>query len=82
MDDITNNDHALLAHSALSTFVNEGNGDSGEDETNLQDLLADILHLCDAQGWDFDHLLARARDHHQEETRVDPKADVHFAEGR
>ena len=81
MDDPTNNKRALFANSALSAFVNEV-GDSGEEEINLQDLIADTMHLCDAQDWDFDDLVRRARSHYEEEVRIDPKADVHFAEGR
>lgn len=40
----------------------------GEDDaTRLGDLLADLMHWCDAVGVDFDDALRRARNHHHEE---------------
>lgn len=45
--------------------------------------LANFMHLSDAQGWDFEELLRRARNHYYEETEGEeaaPKADPSFAE--
>tara|TARA_Y100000287_G_scaffold30963_1_gene22533 strand:- start:542 stop:724 length:183 start_codon:yes stop_codon:yes gene_type:complete len=32
------------------------------------DIIADILHWCDAMGEDFEDLLQRGRDYHKEES--------------
>lgn len=36
-------------------------------DTHLSDLLADLLHLADAQNFDFEDQLARAQNHHHAE---------------
>lgn len=40
-----------------------------EPETNTVDLLADLMHYADAEGFDFSDALATAQDHHEEEVR-------------
>jgi len=40
-------------------------------EDALSDLLADLFHWCDRNGVDFEHELARARGHYDEETLDD-----------
>lgn len=79
-DEFSNNRRAVVGNTTLSTWVNEC-GDQGEDETNFRDMLADLMHLADAQGWEFDDLLERARDCHDDEVSVFGKADARFAEG-
>ena len=79
----TNNDRARWANTALSAFVNEV-GDSGDEDTNIADLLCDLMHLCDAHGFDFERVLASGRIHYDAETtgaEGQPKADASFAEG-
>ena len=41
---------------------------NGDYITNTIDLLVDIHHYCDAQGWSLDELMRRAHDHYVEET--------------
>lgn len=52
MDEFSTNDRASRGNTALSAWVNEA-GDQGDDETNLRDLLADLMHFADAMGIDF-----------------------------
>src|SRR5258706_116142 len=40
-------------------------------EDALSDLLADLFHWCDRNGFDFEHELERARGHYDEETLDD-----------
>jgi len=48
-------------------------GTDGEDEdSQLGDLLADLMHMADREGLDFDGCLAMAREHHAEETEPQP----------
>ena len=50
-------------------------GTDGEvDESAACDLLADLMHLADRDGWDFDGDLERARRHHDAER--DPSRDL------
>lgn len=39
----------------------------GDYLTNTIDLLVDIHHYCDAQGWSLDELIRRVHDHYVEE---------------
>lgn len=79
-DEFSNNRRALVGNTALSAWVNDAGFDD-EDETNFRDMLTDLMHLADAQGWDFDDLLERARTHHDAEVSEFGKADASFAEG-
>jgi hypothetical protein len=51
------------------TYLGNPNKISREDlQSTVGDLLANIKHYCDRQGFDFDHLLRRAESHYAEET--------------
>lgn len=39
--------------------------------TSIQDLIADLMHLCDADGLDFEHCIMWARVHHGAEVSDD-----------
>lgn len=43
-----------------------------EQETNLSDMLCNLMHLCDAEGWDFDTWINRAKLHYTSESGDDP----------
>lgn len=43
-----------------------------EQETNLSDMLANLMHLCDAEGWDFDAQIEQGRFHYDAESGDDP----------
>jgi hypothetical protein len=65
MSDHTNDDRRGHARLVIDAYAAE----CGPDEANLQDLLADLLHLCDdpETGWNFDEELRLARMHHDAE---------------
>lgn len=46
-----------------------------DDEDAVADLLADLMHFCDRDGYDFDAELARARMHYTEETSPEDDAE-------
>lgn len=61
---ITNLLRAYWAEQAITVF----RALSGTDlEDALGDLLCDLMHWADAQGYDFALALARAEDHHEAE---------------
>ena len=57
------------ASQIVTIFASMTGLDSPEEDsaTKLGDLLADLLHWCDANGVDFDDAVRRARNHHHEE---------------
>jgi hypothetical protein len=63
-----NTTRAGWALEAINAFRRETRTD---DCDALGDLLANLMHLCDAkrgqEGWDFDAMLERARSHYREE---------------
>jgi len=60
-----NDKRASWAGSALAVFMR----DTGtEDEDALGDLLADLMHWCDRNNYDFDAALGRAFGHYEAET--------------
>jgi hypothetical protein len=64
-----NNRRAQLAGAALSTFMKETGTDR---EDALGDLLADLMHWADRNGYDFDAALERGRYHYEAETAGEP----------
>ena len=48
-------------------------GDPDFGATNASDLLTDLLHLCDREGWDWNAVLARAFRNYNAETHRSPK---------
>jgi len=52
---------AYLRHTLEKLYQN------GDDEDNLTDILADLLHYADWIGTDFSRMLDRAREHFYEE---------------
>jgi hypothetical protein len=63
--DNMNHSRAQWAGAALSTFIKV----TGTDEEDaLGDLLADLMHWSDRNGYDFDATLERARGHYEAET--------------
>ena len=64
-----NNERAERAEKAIELY-DDGEGD---DNTYLNDLLADLMHWCDRHEVDFDHALRIAKDHYWAETQ--PEAE-------
>jgi hypothetical protein len=60
-----NDDRSDWAGSALARFI-EVTGTDEEDA--VSDLLADLLHWCDRNNYDFEAALIRGRGHYEEET--------------
>jgi hypothetical protein len=60
-----NDKRASWAGSALAVFMRDT---STEDEDALGDLLADLMHWCDRNNYDFDAALERAHGHYEAET--------------
>lgn len=44
-------------------------GDGEDEETSVRDMLADLYHLCEERGWDFDSLAVRAAESARDEAR-------------
>lgn len=65
-----NNMRASWGALALITFVDRtlGGGDGEDWGTCIGDLLADLMHLCDALDVDFDEMVDRGRMHYEPET--------------
>jgi len=64
-----NQARAEWARAAVDAFRAETRLDDGDGmDTAIGDLLANLAHLCDAEGLDFDHLLSRAMGHYVAET--------------
>ena len=75
--EMTNADRVLWGELALSSFASEsGQTDdlTTDPETVLGDLLADLMHFCDARGTDFDSALERGRNHHRAEIEEEAQA--------
>lgn len=64
-----NNTRAAWGAIALLAFTARTFGDAaGEDwETLVGDLMADLMHLCDALGVDFDEMVEKGRSHYEPE---------------
>jgi hypothetical protein len=60
----TNERRAKWADKALTSFQRETLCDR---EDALPDLLCDLMHLANQEGWDFDKALHRARSNHEAE---------------
>lgn len=76
----TNNDRASWANTALSAFVNEVATDDEDDKDMMCDLLCNIRHLADAQGWDIEKMWAGSASPYSEEIDEQPKADADFSD--
>lgn len=64
-----NRERAAWARLGIDAFA-DCTGVSDEDfGTKASDFLADLLHLCDQLGYDFDDLLRRARVHYTAEQK-------------
>ena len=53
-------------------IVRAFNAQETEQETNFSDMLADLMHLCDAEGWDLDVQIKQGRFHYEAESGDDP----------
>lgn len=62
-----NNARASFGAVALSAFIRRVGAD--EPATEFADLLADLMHLADSMGIDFDFVLGRAERNYREELR-------------
>jgi hypothetical protein len=77
MSDVTNCQRATWAYKALVEFASTtGQNIRVEEDTVIQDLLTDLMHLCrlkanDENGLDFDVILKRARSMHKIEVKED-----------
>lgn len=60
-----NDDRAEWADTALNAFMRVTRTDH---EDAVSDLLADLMHYCDRQGWNFEDELRRGSEHYHEET--------------
>jgi len=59
---LSNQERAVRCQQAITAYSDD------DTYTNLVDFLADAMHLCKANGYDFEHLLATATNHYQTET--------------
>jgi hypothetical protein len=76
-----NNVRASRAALALVTYAERVGGGGEEPETNLTDLLADIMHLCDALDIDFDTTAVRASRHYFAEALNGEAYGVSYGKG-
>lgn len=58
---------AASAELALQYYGGIVKGDDDDDATLITDLLADLMHLCRRDGFDFDSCLGSARMHLEHE---------------
>lgn len=68
--ELLNAERATFGELAMVSFASKTgqSGDVIEDpETVIGDLLADLMHFCDAKDVDFEEALRRGRNHHDEE---------------
>lgn len=72
----SNYERASWALSSLNTFTRMTMSSSADQALKVEgapvvigDLLADILHLCDQRGYDFEACLESGRSHFSEEKR-------------
>jgi hypothetical protein len=63
---LTNEDRAIAARQTLDYFLSIVPNDD-DVETLARDLLADMLHLLDQEGIDFERVMESATDHFQTE---------------
>lgn len=74
MDDaMSTNTRAARANNALNTWIAEC-GDQGDQEDNLQDMITDVMHLCNAINIDWYEMIEVARLNYAGETMVLGKA--------
>lgn len=69
----TNDERAEWAYAALERFAHKTGQDESGDlqhdrEWVLSDLLADLMHLCDRDGMDFNRCLVRGQTHYKGES--------------
>jgi hypothetical protein len=76
----TNADRAAWAHEALEVFTARTYGgdhpdtmDRGDLETAIHDLIADLLHFAEQQGFETDCILASAVLHFEAEQREEAR---------
>ena len=53
-------------------IVRASNSQETDQETNLSDMLANLMHLCDEEGWDFDAQIEQGRFYYEAESGDDP----------
>lgn len=67
-----NDERAEYAAAAIRAFQHQTQTD---DDDALGDLLCDLQHFADREGYDFKKMLERAAMHYEAETRAEPTAD-------
>ena len=65
----TNHDRYVKARRALNAYIET----SGDDESDVTDLLADLMHFCDEQVIDFNRALQNAQWNYREEVKEEEK---------
>ncbi len=68
----TNRDRASWAHEGLQTYATRTGVISEDLETQMSDLLGDMMHLARFEGVDFDEVIRRGGGHFRVEVREDP----------
>lgn len=63
---LTNEQRANFAQDVMVRFI-DSVGDTGDDQTNLADLLGDLMHWADQYGCDFERALETSRFHYDAE---------------
>ena len=63
----TNRDRASWARDGLMQFAATTGLDRDDLVTQTGDFLADLMHLLNLEGYDFEELLARGREHFEAE---------------
>lgn len=65
----TNQQRAEMAYRALNKFSVLTGVEGEEDETQISDLLSDLMHYADEQGVDFDDCIEVAKRHYDNEVK-------------
>lgn len=76
MSELTNQDRADFARHAVDEYQRNKEGHEPDEpmQTVIIDLLADLLHLADAESIDLVDCLRMSTDHYDAETRTCPDA--------
>ena len=76
-----NAQRARIGAATLKAFT-DASTSSGDDETDLSDLIANLWHYADARGFEMLDILKRGQDHWERETMDGAPADASALESQ
>lgn len=67
MTDPTNEERAARIDNLMEYYATECKGDAFADESDVQDIMTDIMHWCQKEEQDFEEMLRIARNNFEAE---------------